>query len=296
MLSLPDLKDGVSRARLMNRQQRRAAGKAAKLNRNDLAKREFAQYSYRKDLLEGDPCEYEEALTDCIRSHMHFDTLVYGWNTESASVFEKLTRAMRVVAALYGDEKVSAMCNATQKAIEKLRDDDSSPNQRRVMLRPLILLAEMAYQYAQILPEQAHLHLASYCSAVQVALYTPALFDTETKYLKAMNAIINGESLRSLAKQMGEKENVLREKVLDTAYLLYRVVECFEYTPEINGIPDLRNPIWKKYTDHAWFEGKIKQAINGYLIPFEERTGISLIDVRQYESNLNRIKARHKIH
>ena len=63
----------------------------------------------------------------------------------SVTVFEKLIRAMRVVACIYADSELSKTTNEAQAAIESLRgkdSDDLSPNQRREVLKPVLKLIQ----------------------------------------------------------------------------------------------------------------------------------------------------------
>ncbi|MCP2041976.1 hypothetical protein L1281_002599, partial [Neisseria sp. HSC-16F19] len=146
-------------------------------DRNRRAIIERNQHSHRRDLQHGPLCDEDANVTDAIRNLLAYGDLVYRHDIHAATVYEKLIRAMRCVAAIWADYNLSAACNDAQAALEQSADkQDLSPNQRRVLLRPLLVLAQYSEAYGAICPEQTGIIIAEYCAAVQVALYTTALY------------------------------------------------------------------------------------------------------------------------
>ena len=148
------------------------------IDRNKASELEFIQYKNRKAMCEGDPHSEDVNINDAIKNLEHYQSLIYGHNTVSAGIYEQLIRAMRVVSAIYKDADLSDTTNQAQAALEKSpRMVDASPNQRRVLLRPLLNLATFAEHYAAIIPAKTYAHIVSYCAAVQLALYTTAYYN-----------------------------------------------------------------------------------------------------------------------
>lgn len=259
-------------------------------DRNKTAAYKYQQAAFLCSLKDGDPCDQDSNVTDEIRNLMHYGTLVYEYNIQSVMVFEKLIRAMRLVSAIYQDTSLRGMCKAAEDAIDRLKDDDSSPNERRVMLRPLVILSSMAAQYGEIVPAKTTDSIAKYCSAVQVCLYSTSLYDRSIEHIEAMNAVIRGDSLRSQAKKYGIKEPLMRDYILSAAWNLYRMAECFVEIEEPNNIPDLRWPEWLDFGNPESLSRKIKAVVQTWLIPFETATGLTLIDYNDFRRQLIKIE------
>ena len=263
-------------------------------DRNKASEREFKQYQNRKAMRIGEPDGKDVNINDAIKNLLHYQALIYSHETVSAGIFEKLIRAMRVVAAIYADANLNDAANQAQSALEKSAAmADASPNQRRVLLRPLLNLAKFAEHYATIIPAKTCEHLGSYCASVQVALYATAFYDRPIEHLEATNKIINGESLRTLAKQYGIKENQLRIAVLDAAWCLYKIADAFNPVEEPDSIPKLRSQEWQNYGDPEKFYAAIRYSNENFLIPFENHTGISLIDYNKFRRDIIKIGKMH---
>lgn len=264
------------------------------IDRNEVAELEFQQYQNRKAMRIGEPDGKDVNINDAIKNLLHYQALIYSHETVSAGIFEKLIRAMRVVAAIYADANLNDATNQAQSALEKSAAmADASPNQRRVLLRPLLTLAKFAEHYATIIPAKTCEHLGSYCASVQVALYATAFYDRQIEHIEATNKIINGESLRTLAKQYGIKENQLRIAVLDAAWCLYKIADAFNPVEEPDSIPKLRSQEWQNYGDPEKLYTAIRYSNENFLIPFENHTGISLIDYPRFRNVINKIQKMH---
>lgn len=263
-------------------------------DRNRRANIEYRQHCNRRDLREGRPCGRDSAVTDEIRSWLAYGELVYGHHTPAVTVFEKLIRAMRCVAGIYADYGLSAAANAAQHCLEQSREKaDLSPNQRRVLLRPLRILINYAAAYAETVPERTVEGIAKYCASVQVALYATALFERPRAHYESLNAVIRDESLRDLAKHHRIKMPELRIGVLEAAWCLYRIAECFEDVDEPQSIPDLRRPEWRDFGNPEILQGRIRAIVEKWLIPFENHTGLTLIDFKQFRQRLIDIETKH---
>ncbi len=263
-------------------------------DRNRRANIEYQQHCNRRDLRQGQPCGRDSAVTDEIRSWLAYGELVYGHHTPAVTVFEKLIRAMRCVAGIYADYGLSAAANAAQHCLEQSREkEDLSPNQRRILLRPLRILIKYAAAYAAFIPARTVDAVAKYCASVQVALYTTGLFERPREHYEGLNAVIRGESLRDLAKKYGIKMPELRTGILEAAWCLYRIAECFQDVDEPQAIPDLRKPVWQPYGQPETLQGMIREMVEKWLIPFENHTGLTLIDFKRFRQRLIDIDVKH---
>lgn len=256
-------------------------------DRNKLANIAVIQVQNKLSLRSGAPQDLDSKLTENIKNLMHYQALVYDNDQTSVTVFEKLIRAMRVVACIYSDSDLSKTTNEAQAAIEQLSEsDDLSPNQRREILKPVLRLTEYQEAYGEIIPERTVSKIGLYCASVQIALYTASLYTRPKRYIQALFDIINGESLRSIAKKINEKETVLREEVLNAAWHFFRVVECNSAVQPVNSIPELRQDGYKVLADFDRLKDFIQTAMQKILIPFEQNTGISLINYNQFRKDL----------
>ena len=245
------------------------------------------QTQNKLSLRSGAPQDLDSKLTENIKNLMHYQALVYDNDQSSVTVFEKLVRAMRVVACIYADNDLSKTTNEAQAAIEQLQEsDDLSPNQRREILKPVLRLTEYQEAYGEIIPERTVSKIGLYCASVQIALHTASLYNRPKRYIQALFDIINGESLRTIAKKINEKENVLREEVLNAAWHFFRVAECNSAVQPVNSIPELRQDGYKVLADFERLKDFIQTAMQKILIPFEQNTGISLINYNQFRKDL----------
>lgn len=266
-------------------------------DRNKTALIQYNQLCYLDSLKIGSPCEEEANLNEVIKNLLHYQTLVYGLGTTSLVVFEKLLRGLGVLSKVYSDKDLGACVNAAKKTLDLCRQpeaDNYSPNQRRVLLRPLLELCNWAEYYGKIVPERTVDLIAYYCSAVQVALYTTAFYRQPKGIINDLFAILSGkESFRDLAKQGGFKESEFKTDLLDTAWLLYRVAECFSDIKPPQSITDLKSKEWRELADYQGLQRKIRKCMDNWLIPFEDKTGITLIDYTKFRNDLIKIQKMH---
>lgn len=102
-------------------------------DRNKLATIATAHVMNKMAMQKGEPQSLDAQLTENIKNLMHYEAMVYSYDRISVTVFEKLIRAMRVVACIYADSELSKTTNEAQAAIESLRgnaSDDLSPLKR----------------------------------------------------------------------------------------------------------------------------------------------------------------------
>lgn len=256
-------------------------------DRNKLANIAVIQTQNKLSLRSGAPQDLDSKLTENIKNLMHYQALVYENDRTSVTVFEKLIRAMRVVACIYSDNELSKTTNEAQAAIEQLSEStDLSPNQRREILKPVLRLTEYQEAYGEIIPERTVSKIGLYCASVQIALYTASLYNRKKRYIQALFDIINGESLRAIAKKIGEKETVLREEVLNASWHFFLVAECNSAVQPVNSIPELRQDGYKVLADFDRLKDFIQTAMQKILIPFEQNTGIILINYNQFRKDL----------
>lgn len=260
-------------------------------DRNKLSAIATAHVMNKMAMQKGEPQNLDAQLTENIKNLMHYEVLVYGYDRISVTVFEKLIRAMRVIACIYADSELSKTTNEAQAAIESLRGNDSddlSPNQRRQILKPLLKLIQYCEAYDAVVPEKTVEAVGLYCASVQIALYTASLYNRPKRYIQALFDIINGKSIRAIAKDIGEKENVLREEVLNATWHFYRIAECNNTIEPANTIPELRHDDYKTLGSFDRLSDFVRVAMANFLIPFEENTGISLINYNQFRRDLIR--------
>ena len=254
----------------------------------------YNQQSYLLDLRKGTPCDEEVNLNDAIRNLLHYEVLTYRTETTSLVVFEKLLRSMSVVSKIYADRELGILVEAAKAALDQSRSpeaDDYSPNQRRALLKPLLEICHRAAEYDQIVPATTTDRIAQYCSAVQIALYTTTLYSRPRGQVSGVFDIISGrDTFRNLAKKSGAKESDFKNDILDTAWLLYRIAECFAEVQPPESITDLKQAVWKPFGDHEELQRKIKMSAEKWLIPFENHTGITPLDYKKFREDCVRIE------
>ena len=126
-------------------------------DRNKLANIATIHAMNKMAMHKGEPQSLDAQLTENIKNLMHYESMVYDYDRISVTVFEKLIRAMRVVACIYADSELSKTTNQAQAAIESLRcndSDDLSPNQRREILKTVLKLIQYCEAYDAVVPER----------------------------------------------------------------------------------------------------------------------------------------------
>lgn len=177
-------------------------------DRNKLSAIATAHVMNKMAMQKGEPQNLDAQLTENIKNLMHYEVLVYSYDRISVTVFEKLLRAMRVVACIYADSELSKTTNEAQAAIESLRSkdsDDLSPNQRREILKPVLKLIQYCEAYDAVVPEKTIDKVGLYCASVQSPCTPPActsvLNDTSKPYSTSSTANQYAPSLKTSAKK-----------------------------------------------------------------------------------------------
>lgn len=258
----------------------RKAKPAKKIDRNLIAKIKAGQLLEKSALQKGEPESLDERVTDSCRNLMHYQQLVYKYDQKSAIVFEKLTRATKVVAEVYSDSGLRLIANEAEAAITELQmdgSDDLSPNQRRGLLFPVMQLIDAIDAYGEFLPAKTIGVIAHYCAAAQVMMFTKMLLPDapSTNKKPLLLHYFAGVSIKTMAKDLSWTEPEVRDCILKQAYLLYRIIECanssINYPHTLN---DIRKKVWR-----AWDIPAILEFANNcyeqYCIPFQDRTGIT---------------------
>lgn len=84
-------------------------------DRNKLANIAVIQVQNKLALRSGAPQDLDSKLTENIKNLMHYQALVYGYDRTSVTVFEKLIRAMRVVACIYSDSSLVGISGSIRR-------------------------------------------------------------------------------------------------------------------------------------------------------------------------------------
>lgn len=110
-------------------------------DRNKLANIAVIQVQNKLSLRSGAPQDLDSKLTENIKNLMHYQAFVYENDQTSVTVFEKLIRAMRVVACIYADSDLSKTTNEAQAAIEQLQESAAMDLHKQAFQKMQILRA-----------------------------------------------------------------------------------------------------------------------------------------------------------
>lgn len=75
-------------------------------------------------------------------------------------------------------------------------------------------------------------------------------------------------------------------EVLNAAWHFFLVAECNSAVKPVSSIPELRQDGYKVLADFNRLKDFIQTAMQKILIPFEQNTGISLIDYNKFRKDL----------
>lgn len=171
-----------------------------------------------------------------------------------------------------------------------------SPNQRRKHFGAVdTLIVNLNCVQAQLLPEKIGLRFCDYATAVMMAQGLVRFYtENQPQVIDSLMEIIRGKSLRQCAQFHQIKENQLRENVLCAASDLWKFGNCYKTLPVAYSIPDLRSENWQPFGDVHFIRNIIAQTSNQIIIPFEEHTGITLIDFAKFKRDLVQIETMWK--
>ncbi|SSY80323.1 hypothetical protein [Alysiella crassa] len=191
--------------------------------------------------------------------------------------YEKLARNMMVFAKLFESKRLLQICETAQTALKC----------QPIATMPLIELDEWTQVFMrELISKEAADIVSQYCTAVQMALYVIDYNKHGIKVLDAMKAIQKGASSRTLAKEFGQPETQFRKLILQAALDLYRVAECIVHLDPPTKIADLRTETWDKATDSQFLMEFLHKSKNLWLLPFEHRTGISIINHEKFVADI----------
>lgn len=251
----------------MNRQQRRAAERnlhrkttlpVHELNKqrakpSDYAERQYLYARVTATRAEDAPPSENHRNAVWQRHETMINDAVYCRNMgETIARLSQLIIEVELLLRFYDDLDESKpfftrlhAARAALNAEANLRD--GSPNQRRALLKPLYILNDDLRELMGIAPESLLKTISRYTANISIR-WANVSFHENIVAATAAIRIINGESLRQVAKSYGMKENLLKELVLNAAEKLCKIAVMFTETAYIqlaNSIPELRTPAYK---------------------------------------------------
>lgn len=265
-------------------------------DRNVLSKISVQQQQNRASLRRGTPAPEEHYLNHAIALHFALQDLVY--TDDPAVILCRLTHlitAAKAVAALYADRELAIAARAAEAAHKRFQAEhkELSPNQKRALLRPLAELIDRDYAYGHILPEATADRIAGYVTAVRVMLQLKALYLKPKWQHAALLETIQGRSINDTAKHFRVKVPEARAAVLACAWHLWNIADSVENIGHPPcGIPELRQEKWQPYADEQHLHDIVRHMRDNCLIPFEDATGILLLDYNAFRKDIVEIEKR----
>lgn len=265
-------------------------------DRNTLSKISIQQQQNRSALRRGTPVPEEHYLNHAIALHFALQDLVY--TDDPAVILCSLTNqimANKAVAALYADRELAETVRAAEAAHKRFQAEhrELSPNQKRALLRPLAELIDRDYAYGHILPEATADRIAGYVTAVRVMLQLKALYRKPLWQHQALHDTIRGRSINETARRFRVKVPEARAAVLACAWHLWNIADSVEnigHPPR--SIPELRQEKWQPYADEEHLHDIVRHMRDNFLIPFENATGILLLDYKAFRNDIIEIEKR----
>ena len=264
-------------------------------NRNAHAIADFKQYLYRKGLKTGEPLDESAQLTKLISLHWRLSDLIYGHPVEAVRMFEHVIRCFKVFACIYNDNELNEAVGKAILSLETAGDhQDLSPNERRGMLSPLSQFLEWVECYNQLIPKLTIQMISKYSEAVHCVLYGAAYFSVGNPIRACLAQIIKGVSIHKLTQATGIKYSTLYPQIIHCAEYLHEAMKCYGNLPYPHTLTDLRDKKadWGKFieNDYNFLKLCIRHNMQVNIIPFEKKTGISLIDYKKFQQDLINIE------
>lgn len=174
----------------------------------------------------------------------------------TAALLSQVVLETELIVCFYDDlpeaKPYLAQIQQARAALEQEKElRDGSPNQRRALLAPLRELSYSLYGLMGITPTSMLHILSGYIERLRIRWAHYRYCDSGVKTCAATHRIIRGESLRTLAKEYGIKENLLKAQVLAAAKELYAIGLLFQQLKTIqpaNAIPELRTEEYQTVT------------------------------------------------
>lgn len=203
---------------------------------------------------------------------------------ESIGNFEKMARNLTVFAKLFESKKLLQVCQKAQDALKQTPID----------IIPLAALDEWCQVFLrELITQESAETVSEYCTSVQIAEKTIDYYKRPIALIEALKLIANGASLRSLAQKFKQSESSLRAEILETAQDLYYIAECIMVIRPPKTIPELREKTWKMATDSDFLYEYCEKSKNFWLLPFEHKTGITLINHEKFVKDIMSIEHQH---
>ena len=202
---------------------------------------------------------------------------------EHRGAFEKLHRNLTVAITLFLDGVPSFFTEWHARATEALRQEphtrDQGPDQRCVLLEPLMDLAAIEEALMLTMPKSSLHRISVYGEGVQTRQAYLQFFEMPFNAVQACLRVIRGDNWHAVARDYPEPKDKLRIMTLNAAKCLYRIAECddqSEGVPIPENIPALRHPKWREWADFGRITAAAVYAKEQLTVPFENRTALSL--------------------
>lgn len=265
-------------------------------NRNNIKLLQASQTAFRIKMRQGNEYNQQADIDDleiyywlCLQE-MHYQKD----RAENCIVFEQLIRAVKIIAKVYDNSELNQAATRAEHSLNYYREhSELSPNQARIALKEVANLIRIHSQIAGDLPVQTVEHIAGYNSAVHVCLYTTTLYQHDNQNLAACLDYIQGNTLKAIQEQTGWKQSETKQRILQTAYDLYNVLSTDKELPVIKELKDLRHKAYQRYNNLDKINAYIKHWVNKWLIPFEDATGIRMIDYKKFRDKISEIQIQH---
>lgn len=247
-------------------------GRTLKRDRNATSANHQIQQSNIREMLASPKMDAETAVDCSIMMWLNLQDMHYACNQELINFAEHICKQVQRLGIYCNmddhenDQTVMFACREASQAVEKWENefDDLSPNQRRIVLRPL---AALFAAYDEFLQDGAPSRLVSesstYCLAVRVVKRAVKFLTLEGKLITAIGNIVNGKDSRHEARLLKMPYAEFSDRVLHAANLLYDVgmqadksIEA-KYGKPLNPIRpvkmgDVRQPMLKMLVQNGW--------------------------------------------
>ncbi|ULJ64202.1 hypothetical protein MIS33_08565 [Wielerella bovis] len=170
-------------------------------------------------------------------------------------------------------------------ALQTAKQAGESPNQRRRYFQDVRLCFELVNIWQDALSNDTLVKLATFEYAVSICSYAVPMLEEPHQVLDSLFALMQGKSLREMAKHHQYKETVLRQKILQAAQSLWIVKATT--MPYIESIPDLRHSQLAQINNLTAFIDTVRQAFYNVVQPFQAATGLNILLERNFLNSMD---------
>ncbi len=244
--------------------------------------------------------ERKQKNLDALENIIHFRAM-----PQSIAVLETVLRGGKIIALLLQDESPTScqdLLEAVAKAEPQLKQNaytQAPVNERRQMLAWVKTVIEMIHSWESILAKQVIKLIEVYNTGLQVCAYHLAFYRCDNDVIVATAQIANGYSLRECAKSLNRKENELRDEVLKAVKNIYKIAmtqtDCKGVIPP-TSIPEIRQDGIKHVLNFDNLADIVKVAYHHFVKPFTQGFGIDLLNIAEYEREVDLIQLRLRKH